>query len=109
MRVTLAENRDKPEDPGLEAIAQTIRGNHAFGRQFGSAIQSSLHRKWGRLRSRKDLRLSVHRAGGSEDDLLHPGGPHGFENVGSGDRILLEVLAGMLRSAAHVGVREIGR
>src|SRR3954471_8934257 len=104
MGVSFAEDRDEAKDVALKPEALAVSLDHPLGSKFGSAIERRLHRKWGILGRRKDVRLAVDRTRGREGDSLAAIGAHRLQHVECGDGVLLKVALWMLRPKADIGV-----
>src|SRR5579883_2130642 len=102
--IALAEYRDEPIDPRLEAEAFDIGCNETLAGELGSAIERGLDRKGRVFRRRHEPRFAVDRPGRSKGDFLDVVGAHRLEHVERGYRILFEVLARMFEAEAHVGI-----
>src|SRR5262245_8325161 len=63
VRVTLAKNRDKPENAAFKSKCRAVGGNQSFAGEFRGAIQRCLHWKWGVLWRWKQVRFPVDRTG----------------------------------------------
>src|ERR1043166_351600 len=108
MRIALAENRNESENVTLKTITLAVGANQRLARQLRGSIERSLDRKWRLFRSRNYLRFPIDRTGRSKRNLLNPVGAHGFEDIESGERILLHILAGMLQSKTNIRIgREV--
>ena len=105
VRITLAEDRDESEYPGLQGETLAVGADQPFTRELGGAVQRGLHGKRRIFRCWNNRGCTVYRARGGECDLAYAVGTHRLEHIVRGDRVLLEVSARMLRAMAHVRVR----
>ena len=77
---------------------------HAFAGDFGRGVKRGLDGKRRVFRRGNYFRLAINAAGGTERDAPDAVGAHGFEDVVSGDGVLLKILAGMVEAEADVGI-----
>src|SRR5690348_15523759 len=104
VRIPLAEDGHKAKYIGADVKSFGIGLNEAFGSELGSAVQGGLNRKRAGLRSRKDVGFAVDGPGGGEGDCPYAAFAHGFENIPGRESVLVEILAGLLRAEADVGI-----
>src|SRR5579871_2046002 len=104
VRISFAEYGDEAEDVRLHTEPFAIRGDEPFGGEFGCGVERGLDGKRSVFGRGKDLRLAVDGTGGRKSNALYAAFAHGFENIGSGNRVLFEILARVVRAEANVGI-----
>src|SRR3989344_1672793 len=104
MGITLTENGDKTENPGLEAETLAVSGDQCLAGKLGCAIKRCLYWKRRIFRGWNHRRFAIHRTGRRKCDALDVIRAHGLQHVISGDGVLIEILARMLRAKTHIGV-----
>jgi hypothetical protein len=87
-----------------ETVTCSVGGYETFARKLRGTVKRCLEGKGGIFGRREHERLAVNRSGGGERDLVDTGGAHGFEHARGCDRVLLEVLGGVIEATTHVGV-----
>src|SRR5580700_5541054 len=105
VRVTLSQDRNESKNVTLHSKTFAIGLDQALRGQFGSAVKRSLNGKRTCLRRGKNLRLSVDRSGRRKNDPLAALLAHRLQHIPGGNRVLIEILAWMLRAKAHIGIR----
>src|ERR1035437_4976879 len=105
VRVAFAENGNETENVALKLKTFAVGRNHAFAGNLGRSVERGLHGKRRVFGRGNFFRLAINAAGGTESNALDAIGAHGFEDIESGDGILLQILRRMFEAKAGVGIR----
>src|SRR3974390_40258 len=72
VRITFAENRDKPENITFKSVTFAISMNKTFTGELGGGVQRSLHGKGVIFGRRNDIRFAIGTPGGAESNAFDP-------------------------------------